>query len=102
MDATISSSLNADPSTIPDVRSWPTPNSSGRCSERHTGSLLKNRDKITPRKRTRPTHTDAFNVLIKNLKEKNPIWGRTTLDCERSVTRTLFMKENSDGDLETA
>ena len=40
-----------------------------------------------------PVHTDAFNVLIKNLKEKNPIWGRTTLDCERSVTRTLFMEE---------
>ena len=45
-----------------------------------------------------PVHTDAFNVLIKNLKEKNPIWSRTTLDCERSITRTLFMEENSDGD----
>ena len=45
-----------------------------------------------------PLHTDAFNVLIKNLKEKNPIWSKTTLDCERSVTRTLFMEENSDGD----
>ena len=30
--------------------------------------------------------------------EKNPIWSRTTLDCERSVSRTLFMEENSDGD----
>ena len=45
-----------------------------------------------------PLHTDAFNVLIKNLKEKNPIWSKTTLDCERSVTRTLFMEENSDGE----
>ena len=45
-----------------------------------------------------PTHSDAFNVLIKNLKEKNLKWSRTTLDCERSVTRTLFMEENSDGD----
>ena len=45
-----------------------------------------------------PLHTDAFNVLIENLKEKNPIWSRTTLDCERSVTRTLFMEENSDED----
>ena len=44
-----------------------------------------------------PLHTDVFNVLIKNLKEKNPIWRKTTLDCERSVTRTLFMEENSDG-----
>ena len=34
-----------------------------------------------------PVHTDAFNVLIKKLKEKNPIWSRTTLDCERSITR---------------
>ena len=45
-----------------------------------------------------PVRIGAFNVLIKNLKEKNPIWSRTTLDCERSVTRTLFMEENSDGD----
>jgi len=46
-----------------------------------------------------PLHTDAFNVLIKNLKKKNPIWSKTTLDCERSVTRTLFMmEENSYGD----
>ena len=45
-----------------------------------------------------PVHTDAFNVLIKNLEEKNPIGSRTTLDYERSVSRTLFMEENSDGD----
>ena len=45
-----------------------------------------------------PIHTDAFNVLIEKLKEKNPKWSRTTLDCERSVTRTLFMEENSDGE----
>ena len=73
MDAAISSSSNADPLTISDVRSWPTSNNPGRCSERHAGSHSKNRDKITPRKRTRPTHTDAFNVLIKNLKEKNVV-----------------------------
>ena len=45
-----------------------------------------------------PVHTDAFNVLIKNLKEKNRIWGSTTLDCESSVTRTFFTEENSDGE----
>ena len=45
-----------------------------------------------------PVHTDAFNVLIKSLKEKNPKWNRTILDCERLVTRTLFMEENSDGE----
>ena len=43
-----------------------------------------------------PGHTGAFYVLIKNLKEKNPKWSRTTLGCEHSVTRTLFMEENSD------
>jgi hypothetical protein len=45
-----------------------------------------------------PLRTEAFNVLIKNLKEKNPIWSKTTLHCERSVSMTLFMEENSDGD----
>ena len=44
-----------------------------------------------------PVHRDTFNILIKNLKEKNPIWSRT-LDCERSVSTTLFMEESSDGD----
>ena len=53
MDATISTSSNADPSTASDVRSWPISNNSGRCSERHTGSHSKNRDKFTPRKPTR-------------------------------------------------
>ena len=38
MDAMISTSSNADPSTASDVRSWPISNNSGRCSERHTGS----------------------------------------------------------------
>ena len=45
-----------------------------------------------------PVHKKAFNILIKNLKEKNPKWNRTILDCERLVTRTIFMEENSDGD----
>ena len=45
------------------------------------------------RQRRDSIHTDAFNVLIEKLKEKNPKWSKTTLDCERSVTRTLFMEE---------
>ena len=45
-----------------------------------------------------PLHTDAFNELIENLKNKNPTWNRTTVNYERLVTRTLFMEENSDGD----
>jgi len=120
MDATISSSSssNADPSIISDVRSWPTSNTSGRCLECHTGSHSEKRDKNTPRKPTKnpkrlnmvisingykkwarkcprqithkhnmkilcqrrednPVHKIAFNILIKNLKEKNPIWSRT-------------------------
>jgi hypothetical protein len=43
-----------------------------------------------------PLHTDAFNELIENLKEKNTIWSKTMLNYERSVSRTLFMDENSD------
>ena len=46
-----------------------------------------------------PLHTDAFNELIENLKEKNTTWNKTTFNYERSVTRSLFMEENSDGDL---
>jgi len=53
MDAMISTSSNADPSSASDVRPWPISNNSGRCSERHTGSHSKNRDKFTPRKPTR-------------------------------------------------
>ena len=43
-----------------------------------------------------PLHTVAFNELIENLKEKNTTWSNTMLDCECSVSRTLFMDENSD------
>ena len=44
-----------------------------------------------------PLHEVAFNELIENLKKKrNTLWSNTMLDGERSVTRTLFMDENSD------
>ena len=42
-----------------------------------------------------PAHTNAFNLLIKNLKEKNPKWGRTSLDCERSITRILSNRQKT-------
>ena len=45
-----------------------------------------------------PLHTDAFNELIENLKEKNPTWNKTTPIYDRPVTRSLFMGENSDVD----
>ena len=47
-------------------------------------------------RRDNPIHEVAFNELIENLKKRNTIWSNTMLDCERSVTRTLFMDENSD------
>jgi hypothetical protein len=47
-------------------------------------------------RRDNPIHEVAFNELIENLKERNTIWSNTMHDCERSVTRTLFMDENSD------
>ena len=43
-----------------------------------------------------PLHTDAFDVLIENLKEKNPTWNKTTSIYDRPVTGSLFMGENSD------
>ena len=44
-----------------------------------------------------PLHEVAFNELIENLKKRNTLWSNTImLDCEPSVTRTLFMDENSD------
>jgi hypothetical protein len=47
-------------------------------------------------KRDNPIHEVAFNELIENLKKRNTIWSNITPDCERSVTRTLSMDENSD------
>ncbi len=47
-------------------------------------------------RRDNPIHEVAFNELIENLKKRNTIWSNTMPDCERSVTRTLFMDENSD------
>jgi hypothetical protein len=40
--------------------------------------------------------TNIVYELIENLKEKNTTWSNTMLDCERSVSRTLFLDENSD------
>ena len=79
MDAKISSSSNADPSTISDVRSWPTSNNPGRCSERHAGSHSKNRDKTTPQKSNKKTK--RLNMVIN-------IYGYKKLarKCPRRIT----------------
>ena len=37
-----------------------------------------------------------FIYIMYHLKEKNTTWSNTMLDCERSVSRTLFMDQNSD------
>ena len=51
MDAMVSTSSNANPSTASDVRSRPISNNSGRCSEHNSGPHLK--DKFTSRKSSR-------------------------------------------------
>ena len=73
MDATISTSSNADPSTASDARSWPTSNNSGRCAERHTGSHSKNRDKTTPQKQNPKRLNMLVNIIgYKKLARKCP------------------------------
>ena len=32
-----------------------------------------------------PAFADAVNLMISNLNENNPKWGRTSLDCESST-----------------
>jgi hypothetical protein len=39
---------------------------------------------------------DFYVTNVFFIKKRNTIWSNTMLDCERSVTRTLFMDENSD------
>ena len=85
MDAAISSSSNADPSTISDVRSWPTSNNSGRCSERHTGSHSKNRDKFTPRK-------PARNPKRRNMVINIDGYKKLARKCPRQLTYNHNMK----------
>ena len=47
---------------------------------------------------TNPAHKDAFNLLISDLRKKNPLWGRKSVDDNGSATRVLFTEENSDGE----
>ena len=72
MDATISTSSNADPSTASDARSWPTSNNSGRCSECHTGSHSKNRDKTTPARNPKRRNMIIYINAYKKLARKCP------------------------------
>ena len=79
MDAMISTSSNANPSTPSDVRSWPISNKSGRCSERDTGPHSKNRDKFTPRKSTRNPKRQNMVININGYKK----WARK---CRKQIT----------------
>ena len=47
---------------------------------------------------TNPAHKDAFNLLISDLRKKNPQWDRKSVDDHGSTTRVLFTEENSDGE----
>ena len=46
---------------------------------------------------TNPAHKDA-NLLISDLRKKNPVWDRKSVDDHGSTTRVLFTEENSDGE----
>ena len=48
---------------------------------------------------TNPAHKDAFNLLISDLRKKNPQWDRKSVDDHGSTTRALFTEENTDGDI---
>ena len=47
---------------------------------------------------TNPAHKDGFNLLISDLRKKNPQWDRKSVDDHGSTTRVLFTEENSDGE----
>ena len=48
---------------------------------------------------TNPAHKDAFNLLISDLRKKNPQWDRKSVDDHGSTTRALFTEENTDGEI---
>ena len=41
---------------------------------------------------------DAFNLLFSDLRKKNPLWDRKSVDDHGSTTRVLFTEKNSDGE----
>jgi hypothetical protein len=45
---------------------------------------------------TNSAHKDAFNLLISDLRKKNPHWDRKSVDVYASTTRVLFTEENTD------
>ena len=59
-------------------------------------SYLKALRTLCEGRNTNPAHRDAFNLLISDLRKKNPLWDRKSVDDHGSTTRVLFTEENSD------
>ena len=89
MDAMISTFSNANPSTAFDVRSWPISSNSGRCSERHTGSHSKNREKMTPLK---PIREPKNRSLVRNFS-----FIQHVKVCKNEATYMVAMRALCDG-----
>ena len=61
------------------------------CTYRHVlRNLREGREK-------NPARKDAFNLLIFDLKKKNPHLDEESVDGQNSTARTLFTEETSDG-----
>jgi hypothetical protein len=58
-------------------------------------SYLKALRTLREGRNTNPAHKDAFNLLISDLRKKNPQWDRKSVDDHASTTRVLFTEENS-------
>ena len=61
-------------------------------------SYLKALRALREGRNTNPARKDAFNLLISDLRKKNPQWDRKSVDDHGSTTRVLFTEENSDGE----
>ena len=48
---------------------------------------------------TNPAHKDGFNLLISDLRKKNPYWDRKSVDDQDLTARALFTEENTDGEI---
>jgi hypothetical protein len=61
-------------------------------------SYLKELRTLCEGRNTNPAHKDAFELLISDLRKKNPQWDRKSVDDHGSTTRVIFTGENSDGE----
>jgi hypothetical protein len=61
-------------------------------------SYLKALRALREGRNTNPARKDAFNLLISDLRKKNPQWDRKPVDDHGSTARILFTEENSDGE----